>query len=238
MKPTGPIPAYFAASDVGELLIGNIPVRELVEEAGGTPLFVYDNNIVGAQIARFQAAMTSGVALNYAVTANPYEPLLEFLGRYIDGFRVVSKGELERLKRAKLAGIPINFAGPGKLDVELEAGVAAGATISVESEGEAGRAIRAGEKLGIQPKLAVRANPPFSIEGGRVAMGAKPSPFGVDAERIPTLVRGIVEAGVDWRGLHMFAGSQCLDADALIEVHEATVTYAGEIAQGIGSPLP
>lgn len=182
--------------------------------------------------------MTSGVALNYAVTANPYEPLLEFLGRYIDGFRVVSKGELERLKRAKLAGIPINFAGPGKLDVELEAGVAAGATISVESEGEAGRAIRAGEKLGIQPKLAVRANPPFSIEGGRVAMGAKPSPFGVDAERIPTLVRGIVEAGVDWRGLHMFAGSQCLDADALIEVHKATVTYAGEIAQGIGSPLP
>ena len=59
-------------------------------------MFAYDNNVVGGQIARFQAAMASGVALNYNVTANPYQPLLEFLGRYVDGFRVVSLGELER----------------------------------------------------------------------------------------------------------------------------------------------
>src|SRR6476620_12585961 len=152
MNPTGPIPPYFPANEDGQLRVGNIPVEELVEEAGGTPLFVYDNNIVGAQVARFQAAMASGVALHYAVTANPYEPLLEFLGRYVDGLRVVSLGELRRLQDAKLAGIPMNFAGPGKLDIELEETIKAGATISIESEGEAVRAIRAGEKVGIQPK--------------------------------------------------------------------------------------
>ena len=130
MKPTGPIPPHFAASD-GQLLIGGVAAEELVAEAGGTPLFVYDNNIVGAQIARFKGAMTDGIALHYSVTANPYEPLLEFLGRYVDGFRVVSLGELKRLQAAGLAGIPINFAGPGKLDVELEAAVKAGATVSV-----------------------------------------------------------------------------------------------------------
>lgn len=238
MKPTGPIPGYFSADENGQLLIGNIPAEELVTEAGGTPVFVYDNNIVGAQVARFRASMPSGVGLHYAVTANPYAPLLEFFGRYVDGFRVVSSGELKRLKDARLSDIPINFAGPGKRDEELEAGVAIHSTISVESEGEAARAIRAGEKLGIQPKISVRVNAPFEIENGKVKIGASPSPFGIDAERVPAVVQGLIEAGVDWRGLHMFPGDRCLDAQSLIEVHSVTVAHAGEIARVIGLPLP
>jgi len=238
VKPTGPIPPYFSASETGQLLIGGVSAEELVEEAGGTPLFVYDNNIVGAQVARFKGAMADGIALHYSVTANPYEPLLEFLGRYVDGFRIVSLGELKRLQSAGLAGIPINLAGPGKLDLELEAAVKAGATVSVESEGEAARTIRAGENVGIQPRISVRVTPPFAIEEGRVTIGSRPSPFGVDADRVPMLVHGLVQAGVDWRGLHMFAGAQCLDAGALAEVHRVTVAHAGQIVEAIGMPPP
>jgi diaminopimelate decarboxylase len=238
MKPTGPIPPHFAADESGRLLIGNIPAEELVAEAGGTPLFAYDNNIVGAQIAALKAAMPDGLAVYYSVSANPYVPLLNFLGRYVDGFRVVSRGELEHLQRAELAGIPMTFAGPGKGDDELEAGIAAGATISAESEGEARRAILAGERVGIQPRLAVRVNPPFSIEGGRLTLGAKPTPFGVDAERCPALIQGLVEAGVDWRGLHIFAAAQCLDDGALIEAHKAIIACAGQIATELSMPLP
>src|SRR5438046_3796066 len=179
MKPTGTIPPHFSASEDGQLMIGGVAAEELVAEAGGTPLFAYDNNIVGGQIAQLRAAMPDGLALYYSVSANPYEPLLNFIGRYVDGFRVVSKGERERLKRAGLAGIGMTFAGPGKRDDELEAGIAAGATISVESEGEARRAILAGERAGIRPKIAVRVNPPFTIEGGKVTMGARPNPFGI-----------------------------------------------------------
>ena len=238
MKPTGPIPRHFTANDAGQLLIGGYTAEELVAEAGGTPLFVYDNNIVGAQVARFKGAMADGIGLYYAVTANPYEPLLEFLGRYVDGFRIVSIGELKRLQDASLAGIPINFAGPGKLDTELEAAVAAGATISVESEGEAGRAIRAAERVGIKPRISVRVTPPFTIENGQVSLVRSASPFGVDGARVPSLVQGLLEADVDWRGLHMFAGAQCLDAQALSDVHRATVAHAGEIADVIGMPIP
>lgn len=238
MKPAGPIPSHFAACEDGQLLIGGYPAEELVAEAGGTPLFVYDNNIVGAQIARFKGAMPDGIALHYAVTANPYEPLLEFLGRYVDGFRVVSVGELERLHKAHLTGIPMNFAGPGKLDLEIESAVRAGAIVSIESEREAARTIQAGEKVGVQPKISVRVTPPFAIDEGKVTIGSRPSPFGVDSDRVPGLVLGLVEAGVDWRGLHMFAGAQCLDSEALSEVHRVTVDNAGEIAEAIGLPLP
>jgi diaminopimelate decarboxylase len=238
MKQAGPIPPYFAASETGQLMIGGYAAEDLVAEAGGTPLFVYDNNIVGAQIARFKGAMADGIALHYAVTANPYEPLLEFLGRYIDGFRIVSLGELIRLQEAKLDGIPMNLAGPGKLDIELEAAIQAGAIISVESEGEAGRAIRAAERVGVKPKISVRVTPPFMIEKGIVTLACAASPFGVDGHRVPALIEGIREADADWRGLHMFAGAQCLDADALAEVHRLTVAHAGEIADAIGAPIP
>ena len=238
MKPTGPIPPHFSANDDGQLMIGGQSAEELVAEAGGTPLFVYDNNIVGGQIAALRAAMPDGLALYYSVTANPYEELLNFIGRYVEGFRVVSRGELEHLKRAGLAGIGMTFAGPGKTDDELEAGISAGATISLESEGEASRAIRAAERVGIQPRLAVRVNPPFTIDKGKIAIGARPSPFGVDAERVPALVEGLLEAGVDWRGLHIFAGAQCLDDDSLIEAHRAIIACAGEISHTLGCPLP
>src|SRR5512133_2835239 len=238
MKPSGPIPSHFSANADGQLMIGGQSAEELVAEAGGTPLFAYDNNIVGRQIAALRAAMPDGLALYYSVSANPYEPLLNFIGRYVEGFRVVSRGELEHLKRAGLAGIPMTFAGPGKRDDELEAGIEAGATISVESEGEAGRAIRAGERVGIQPKLAVRVNPPFTIDNGRLSLGARASPFGVDAHRVPALVEGLLEAGVDWRGLHIFAAAQCLDDDALIDAHKAIIQCAGEIAHKLDLPLP
>lgn len=238
MKPTGPIPPHFTADENGQLLVGGVTAEEIVAQAGGTPVFAYDNNIVGAQIARFKGAMADGISLFYSVTANPYEPLLEFLGRYVDGFRIVSLGELKRLQHARLAGIPMNFAGPGKLDIELEAAVRAGATISIESEGEARRAIGAATRVGIRPKLAVRVTPPFTIESGQVTLACSASPFGVDTDRVPSLVAGIIEAGADWRGLHMFSGAQCLDAEALAEVHRVTIAHAGEIAEAIAMPIP
>ena len=238
MKPTGPIPPHFAAAEDGQLTVGGRSAADIIAEVGETPVFVYDNNIIGEKIARFRAAMPDGVALYYSVTANPCEELLRFVGRYVDGFRVVSAGELQLLKRAKLGGIGIKFAGPGKRDSELEAGIAAGATISVESEGEAARTIQAGERLGIRPSLAVRVNPPFAIEAGQFRPGARPSPFGIDAERVPALVRGLLEADVDWRGLHIFTASQCLDAGTLIAAHGAIITCAGDIARQLDVALP
>ena len=68
MKPTGPIPPYFSADPDGQLLIGGVAAEELVADAGGTPLFVYDNNIVGGQIARLQrrdARRACGVLFRY-----------------------------------------------------------------------------------------------------------------------------------------------------------------------------
>lgn len=238
MKAMGPVTAGFTPSDDAALRIGGWTAEELIDQAGGTPLFAYDNNIVGGQVARFRAAMPDGLALHYAVKANPYGPLLRFLARYVDGFDIASAGEHQLLKDAEVDSLPVSFAGPGKRDQEIESAIAAGVTINIESEGEAERALAIAELVGRQPKIAVRVNPPFGIKGAGMKMGGLASPFGVDANRAAAVVSQVIEGGADYRGLHIFAGSQVLAADALIASQGATVALAAEIADDAGAEPP
>ena len=235
MKAMGPIPAGFGAGADGQLLVGGRTASELAAEAGGTPLFAYDKALAGRQVARFRAAMPDGVALHYAVKANPYEPLLTFLAKHVDGFDVASAGELGKVAHL---GLPISFAGPGKRDEELETAIRAGVTINLESEGEAERALAICEREGHTARLAVRVNPPFALKGAGMKMGGLASQFGVDHDRAAALVRHIIDAGADWRGLHIFAGSQVLDAEALIQSQRQTVALAAQIAEQAGAAPP
>lgn len=233
----GAIPAGFRAGDDGMLSIGGRPVHELVAEAGDTPLFVYDLDLVDDRIARFRRAIP-GVELHYAIKANTYGPLLSRVAKQVDGLDVASGGELGSALATGTAPSLISFAGPGKRDKELQAAIEAGVTINCESEGEAERALGIGRAMGVAPKLAVRVNPDFEIKGSGMRMGGGAKPFGVDAERVPALVRRIIDGGGDWRGFHIFAGSQALDAGALIEAQRATLELAGALSAEIGATPP
>ena len=236
-KPMGPVPADFRGDADGMLLIGGRRADALVAETGDTPLFVYDLGMVDERVTRFRAAFPE-VALHYAVKANPYGPLLSHIARQVDGLDVASGGELELSLAAGAEPATISFAGPGKRDRELAAAIEAGVTINLESEGEAERALILAAKLGRAPRLAVRVNPDFELKGSGMRMGGGARPFGVDAERVPVLVRRLVAAGADWRGFHIFAGSQALDAEALVEAQRATLTLAARLAEQAGAAPP
>ena len=234
MKPMGPIPPEFAGQQ-GMLTIGGRAADDLVAEAG-SPCFVYDPAIVAARVARFRAALP-GVDLQYAMKANPFPPLLAAIAPLVDGIDVASAGELALALTAKAAA-SISFAGPGKRDAELEAAIAAGATLNVESANEARRALAIGDRLGRTPRLAVRVNPDLELKGSGMKMGGRPSPFGIDAEQAADVVRLIVAGGADWRGFHIFAGSQALDVAAIIETQAATLALAARLAEEAGAAPP
>ena len=229
-KPMGPIPAGFAADDDFMLLIGGRRADDLVEEAGDTPLFVYDLGLVRGRIGRFRSAFP-GVHLHYAVKANPFPPLLERIGRDVDGLDVASGGELELAIAAGADPARISFAGPGKRDRELAAAIDHGITVNCESEGEVERALSLAAAAGKRPRLAVRVNPDFEIKGAGMRMGGGAKPFGIDSSRVPGTVRRIIDGGGDWRGFHIFAGSQALEASALIEALQASLKLADSLAQ-------
>ncbi len=237
MKALGPIPDGFTASG-GELAIGGFRASALVERAGQTPCFVYSQTMIAERIAALRAAMPPRLALHYAVKANPLPALLVAMSGLVDGFDIASGGELNIVTAAGIAPERLSFAGPGKRDSELAEAIAAGVTINLESAREADRALAAAETLGIAPRLAVRVNPDFDLRGSGMKMGGGAKPFGVDSDRVPDIVRTVLRAGAEWRGFHIFAGSQALDASAIAETQAQTLALAAQLAEAIGEALP
>jgi len=226
MKPHGNIPAWFDANRVAEALAA----------APDTPAFVYDLRILRDKVALLREAMPARVNLHYAMKANPLPSIVAAMADLVDGIDIASAGELST---ALAAGArEMSFAGPGKRDAELRAAITAGVTINLESAGEADRAIAVADAIGATPRLAVRVNPDFSLKGSGMKMGGGASPFGVDAEAVVPLVRRIVAAGADWRGFHIFAGSQSLDTDAIVETQAATVALAERLSEDVGRLPP
>lgn len=237
MKPLGPIPSGYDALG-GKLVIAGQTVTALVEKAGGTPLFVYSRELLNQRVATLRAAMPKRLALHYAVKANPFAPVLEHMAGLVDGFDIASGGELAIVQAAGIDPARVSFAGPGKRDAELEAAIVAGATLNLESEGEAARALGIANRIGITPKLAIRVNPEFDLKGSGMKMGGGAKPFGIDETRVPALARQLIAEGADWRGFHIFAGSQALSADAIIETQRQTLALAARLAEESGAVLP
>lgn len=237
-KPFGPVPSCFKADENGMMLIADRRVVELVDEAGDTPLFIYDTAIARDRIAALRDAMPDELGIHYAIKANSHPDMLVAMQPLVDGFDVASGGELAKALAAGMSADEISFAGPGKRDRELEAAIRVGATLNLESEAEGRRALAIGERLGVAPRLAVRVNPTFDLKGSGMRMGGGAKPFGVDDSLVPALVRELRAAGADWRGFHIFAGSQALDAAAIAETQAATVALAASLADEIGAVPP
>ncbi len=233
MKPLGPIPAGFGTRD-GELEIAGYTASELAEKAGDTPLFVYSAERLRARVAELRAAMPERLSIHYAMKANPFAPLLELMVSLVDGIDIASEGELMRVLDAGANPAHVSFAGPGKRDRELMRAIDAGITLNIESENEARRAIAMAGQSGATPKMAVRVNPEFDLRGSGMRMGGGAKPFGVDQDRVPALVREIIASGADWRGFHIYAGSQALDADAIVDTQKQTLALVAHLSDMIG----
>jgi len=235
-KPMGPIPPGFAVID-GELAIAGVRARDWVARAGGAPLFVYDAGLIAPRIAAFRAALP-GVALHYAVKANPFAPLLQWIASQVDGFDIASGGELAAVQAAGVAGPAIGFAGPGKRNADLLAALHAGVVVHLESAGEADRLFDLAAQSGITPRVAIRINPDFELAGAGMRMGGGARPFGVDADQVPQLARRVIAAGADWCGFHLYAGSQSLDAAAIVAAAGASLALVARLADQAGIAVP
>ncbi|MEW4466797.1 pyridoxal-dependent decarboxylase, exosortase A system-associated [Parasphingorhabdus sp. JC815] len=236
MKPIGPIPDGYESRD-GELSIGGAKASALVAEHG-SPLFVYSRSLLSSRISTLRAAMPEQLNIHYAMKANPFAPLLSQMVELVDGIDIASGGELAMAIEAGAAAEHISFAGPGKRDDELLEAIRAGVTINIESPTECDRALAIGAKEGLQPRLVVRVNPDFDLKGSGMKMGGGAKQFGMDVDLVAPTVRQILDAGADWRGFHIFAGSQALKADAIIETQAQTIALAARLAQQIGqSPV-
>src|SRR3546814_12784620 len=99
-------------------------------------------------------------------------------------------------------------------------------TVNLESDGEFSRLLALGERAGRRPRVAIRVNPDFELKASGMRMGGGAKPFGVDVDQAPALLKRIAASGSDFRGFHIYSGSQNLDADAPIVAQTNTVPLA------------
>ena len=220
----------------GELHVGGMSITQLAERVGQTPFYAYDRRLISNRIQYLRDSLPAALKLHYAIKANPMPAVVQHLATLVDGFDLASAGEMQTALDTPMAAEKISIAGPGKTDRELRQAIAAAITINLESVTEMRRTAQIGMALGITPRVAIRVNPDYDLKSSGMKMGGGPKPFGVDAEQVPTMLKEMTAMALEFRGFHIFWGSQNLNPEAIMEAHEKTLTLALHLSDTAPQP--
>jgi len=222
----------------GELCFGEAPIRELAETYG-TPFFVYDRGVAETKWNQLRSALPARFSISYSVKANPNPAYLRLFLEKGSGLEVASAGEFYQALKAGCPPQRVLFAGPGKTDHELEYVLSNDiGEIHAESFREIERISAVSQRLNRRARIALRVNPGAEAEGGAMRMGGKPAPFGVDEERLEEAVALILtHPSLEFRGIHLFTGTQILDARVLVAQYAKGLELALRSAAILNSPL-
>jgi diaminopimelate decarboxylase len=212
-----------------EIYVAGKTLAQIESLVGRTPFYVYERNALHAKISNLTNNLPKKIKLHYAIKANPYPPLVHFMKPLVDGFDVASKKEMLLAIQTGMPVEEISFAGPGKTEEDIKASIVAGITLHAESTTEIARAIRLGKQLCIKPNIAIRVNPAFELKASGMKMAGGSKPFGIDEEQLPTLLKELDYHTLNFKGFHIFAGSQNLNIDAIIDMHQKTFELASQL---------
>src|SRR5918992_2962057 len=209
-----------ASIEGGELEVGGSRASALGERFG-TPLVVYCEDTLRARARELRTAVPGALFL-YGTKAFPNVAVLRVLAEEGLGADVASLGELAFARAAGLDGPRLVAHGNAKSDDELRASAEAGATVALDGEGDAERAVAAGVRRAlVRVTLGVEADTHEAIQTGH--HGSK---FGFPPDAALRTIENARGLGLDVAGLHIHVGSQLADLTA----HEETIALLAELA--------
>ena len=212
----------------GALHCDAAPLARLAEEYG-TPLYVYSASQLRENYRRLAAAFAPlNPLICYAMKANFNLALLRVLQAEGAGFDIVSGGELFRALRVGADPAHIVFAGVGKTDAELSAGLDAGlGWFNVESADELGRLNALAAARGQRATVALRLNPDVEPDTHHhIATGGLGSKFGLPVAEALALARRAEEfPALRLRGAHIHIGSQVPDPATTLRAIEVALAF-------------
>lgn len=219
------------------LIIGGVELSRLVQRAGSTPFYAYDRQLMTRRVTELRLAMPPDLKIHYAMKANPMPAVVQHMASIVDGLDLASAGEMKVALDTTMRPENISMAGPGKRPQELAQAIAAGITINIESFHELETIAKLSEKTGIQAHVSVRINPAFELKSSGMKMGGGPKQFGIDEEQLPTVLQRIKILNLDFKGFHIYSGSQNLNASAISEAQQKSIRLAIRLTQHCPSPL-
>ena len=211
-NPAGPV----NATETGNTLFGGQDLRELAS-AFGTPLYIYDAEIIRRQMASAREVLDDlDARFFFAVKANGNPHLLAIMREGGFGADLVSEGELAASRRAGMSGKDLLLNGNGKDRAVRDAFLAAqGTFVSLDTPDE----LALWEHAPVRRLL--RINPDI-IAGGHplISTGGKRHKFGVPPERIAEIAGHL-------DGLHVHIGSQISSPAPFAEAYAQIIDLTG-----------
>jgi diaminopimelate decarboxylase len=225
--------------NASELQVQGVPISRIAEEFG-TPLFVYDSEVLRSVYRSLRDQLHPAVDVFFSLKANPNVSICSYLGSLGAGAEISSMVELMTVAKAGIDPGNVIFLGPGKTRAELEACVAAGIhAVVCESLDELPVLEEIAEATGrAEVPVLLRINPDFHTKGSGLAMGGKPRQFGIDADVLRgsrALVDGLRRVKV--HGFHAYMGTRFLNADDLVHNTRQILALTEELAQTLGIEL-
>jgi diaminopimelate decarboxylase len=219
------------------LIVGGIELNRLAARVGKTPFYAYDRQLITSRVAELRQQMPPGLKIHYAMKANPMPAVVQHMAGLVDGFDLASAGEMMVALDTTMSAENISMAGPAKRPQELMQAIAAGITINIESSNELETIAQLSRQSAIQAKVAVRINPAFELKASGMKMGGGPKQFGIDEESLPDVLKRIKELSLDFRGFHIYSGSQNLKAESIIDAQQKSIDLAIKLSDYCPSPI-
>jgi diaminopimelate decarboxylase len=196
-------------------------------EKYGSPLYVYDADVITSQYNRLIDAFSSvnSLKLNYAVKANSNISILKLFKKLNSGIDTVSIQEVRLGLKAGFNPEDIIFTPNGVSLQEIETAAKLGVQINIDN-------LSILEQFGHHfPTIPVciRINPHIMAGGNsKISVGHIDSKFGISIHQAPHIMRVVENTGMHINGIHMHTGSDILDIDTFLRATEILFNTAKE----------
>ena len=204
-----------------------------IAQSVGTPTYVYSHAAIVKAYNELDEAF-SGLdhLVCYAVKANGNLAVLRALASLGAGADIVSGGELYRAMRAGFDPKKVVFAGVGKTEQELMAGLGERILLfNVESASELERLEQIAARFGKRARVSLRVNP--DVDAGshdHITTGRERDKFGIPVDQALALAERAKEYGcVDIIGVHQHIGSQITKLDPFKDSVERSAGLIDEL---------
>ena len=185
-----------------------------------TPFYYYDMALLQDTLDEIRRCIAGfPFKVHYAVKANANAAILELIRRAGLGIDCVSGGELAAAISAGFAGNEIAFAGVGKTDKEIAAGIDSDIfCFNVESLPEMEVINEIAASKGKVARIAIRVNPNIDAHTHKyITTGLNENKFGINLPQLDAVVdAALAMKNVELIGLHFHIGSQIREAEPFI----------------------
>lgn len=185
-----------------------------------TPFYYYDMALLQYTLDEIKRCIAGfPFKVHYAVKANANATILEQIRRAGLGIDCVSGGELAAAISAGFAGNEIAFAGVGKTDKEIAAGIDSDIfCFNVESLPEMEVINEIAASKGKVARIAIRVNPNIDAHTHKyITTGLNENKFGINVPQLNDVVdAALAMQNVELIGLHFHIGSQIRETEPFI----------------------